>query len=124
MAKLQPKTILNRRIKELKEIFSAVDSDKMKVIEPSLIQAAKMELYIVDLARQLDDAGFVETYQNGENQTGKKESTESRAYSTMVKNYNAVIRTLLGCLPESEQKGAEDEMLAFLKSRTRKCWPF
>lgn len=72
MAKLQPKTILNRRIKELKEIFSAVDSDKMKVIEPSLIQAAKMELYIVDLARQLDDAGFVETYQNGENQTGKR----------------------------------------------------
>lgn len=120
MAKLQPKTILNRRIKELKDIFSAVDSDKMKVIEPSLIQAAKMELYIVDLARQLDETGFVETYQNGENQTGKKESTESRAYSTMVKNYNAVIHTLLSCLPENEQKGAEDEMMAFLKSRTRK----
>lgn len=120
MAKLQPKTILNRRIKELKEIFSAIDSDKMKVIEPSLIQAAQMEMYIVDLAHQLDEAGFVEIYQNGENQTGKKESTESRAYSTMVKNYNAVIRTLLSCLPESEQKGAEDEMLAFLKSRTRK----
>ena len=119
MSKLQPKTILNRRIKELKRIFSKVDSDKMKVIEPSLIQAAKMEMYIVDLAAKLDQVGFVETYQNGENQQGKKESTESRAYSTMIKNYNAVIRTLLSCLPESEQKDAEDEMLAFLKKRGR-----
>lgn len=119
MAKLQPKTILNRRIKELKRIFSEVDADKMKVIEPSLIQAARMELYIVDLANQLDEVGFVEMYQNGENQTGKKESTESKAYSTMVKNYNAVIRTLLSCLPESEQKDAEDEMLTFLKKRGR-----
>lgn len=119
MGKLQPKTILNRRIKELKRIFSEVDSEKMKVIEPSLIQAAKMEMYIVDLADRLDQVGFVETYKNGENQTGKKESTESRAYSTMIKNYNAVIRTLLTCLPESEQKDAEDEMLAFLKKRGR-----
>ena len=119
MAKLQPKTILNRRVKELKRIFSEVDADKMKVIEPSLIQAARMELYIVDLANQLDEVGFVEMYQNGENQTGKKESTESKAYSTMVKNYNAVIRTLLSCLPESEQKDAEDEMLTFLKKRGR-----
>ena len=99
MANLQPKTILNRRIKELKRIFSEVDADKMKVIEQSLIQAAKMELYI------------------GENHSGKKESTESKAYSTMVKNYNAVIRTLLSCLPETEQKAAEDEMMAFLKNR-------
>lgn len=119
MAKLQPKTILNRRVKELKRIFSEVDVDKMKVIEPSLIQAARMELYIVDLADKLDEVGFVEMYQNGENQMGKKESTESKAYSTMVKNYNAVIRTLLGCLPESEQKDAEDEMLSFLKERGR-----
>lgn len=117
MANLQPKTILNRRIKELKRIFSEVDADKMKVIEPSLIQAAKMELYICDLSAQLDEVGFVEEYQNGENQSGKKESTESKAYSTMVKNYNAVIRTLLSCLPESEQKAAEDEMMTFLKNR-------
>ena len=117
MANLQPKTILNRRIKELKRIFSEVDADKMKVIEPSLIQAAKMELYIGDLSTQLDEVGFVEEYQNGENQSGKKESTESKAYSTMVKNYTAVIRTLLSCLPETEQKAAEDEMMAFLKNR-------
>lgn len=35
----------------------------------------------------------------------------------MVKNYNAIIRTLLSCLPETDQKQAEDEVLDYLKRR-------
>ena len=103
MGKVSPKTAMNRRIKELKAIFAGVDEDKMKLVMPSIQQAAKMEQYIESLSAQLDAAGFVEEYQNGENQYGKKESTESKAYSTMVKNYNAVVRTLLSCLPENVQ---------------------
>lgn len=119
MAKLLKKTRINRRIKELKSIFSEVDADKTKLVMPCIVQAAQMELYIEDLCEQLDAAGFVEEYRNGENQTGKKESTESRAYSSMIKNYNAVIRTLLSCLPESAQPKAEDELAEFLKAHKR-----
>ena len=119
MAKLQPKTIINRRIKELKQIFSDVDADKMKLVYPLIEQAAKMEQYIVALQTSLDEKGFVEEYQNGENQYGTKESTESKAYSTMIKNYNAIIRTLLTCLPETDQKQTEDEVMQFLKDHKR-----
>lgn len=120
MAKLKEKTVLNRRIKELKEIFSAVDEDKMKLVMPSIMQAAKMEQYIEKLSADLDAVGFVEEYQNGESQSGKKESTESKAYSTMVKNYNAVVRTLLTCLPENMQPQVEDELMAFVKGRQKR----
>lgn len=119
MAKLQPKTRINRRIRELKSIFSGVDEEKSKLVMPCITQAAQMEIYIEDLSEQLDRVGFVEEYKNGENQTGKKESTESRAYATMIKNYNAVIRTLLSCLPETAQPKAEDELAEFLKAHQR-----
>lgn len=117
MGKVSPKTAMNRRIKELKAIFIGVDEDKMKLVMPSIQQAAKMEQYIESLSAQLDAAGFVEEYQNGENQFGKKESTESKAYSTMIKNYNAVVRTLLSCLPENAQPQAEDAFDQFLRER-------
>lgn len=117
MGKVSPKTAMNRRIKELKAIFADVDEDKMKLVMPSIQQAAKMEQYIESLGAQLDVVGFVEEYQNGENQYGKKESTESKAYSTMVKNYNAVVRTLLSCLPENVQPQAEDAFDQFLRER-------
>lgn len=117
MRKTKPETALKRRIKELKTIFSAIDEDKMKLVMPSIIQAAKMELYIDSLNEALEESGFVEEYRNGENQSGKKESTESKVYSTMMKNYNTVIRTLLACLPENAQPQAEDQLDLFLRDR-------
>lgn len=117
MARLKEKTIIKRRKENLMKIFSDIDGDKMTLVEPSIEQTAKMEQYIMRLSEQLDEVGFIEEYQNGENQKGKKESTESKAYSTMVKNYNAIIRTLLSCLPETDQKQAEDEVLDYLKRR-------
>lgn len=117
MSAPKPETILKKRIKELKAIFADLDENKMKIVIPTIYQAAKMEQYIKSLQDALDTAGFVETYQNGDNQYGKKESTESKAYSTMIKNYNSIIRTLLSCLPEGEQKQAEDEISQFLKNR-------
>ena len=70
-----------------------------------------------DMAFELQKTGFIEQYQNGEHQFGTKESTASRSYSTMVKNYTGVIRTLLSCLPEEKQKPAEDSLGDFLRSR-------
>ena len=40
-----------------------------------------------DLQIELEKVGFVEEYCNGNNQFGKKESTESKAYNTLMKNY-------------------------------------
>lgn len=75
-----------------------------------------MESNLAKLDKDLLEVGFVEEYTNGENQSGKKESTESRAYSTMIKNYTGVIRTLLSCLPETEQPQAEDALDQFLRA--------
>lgn len=117
MPKIKTETRIKRRIKELDEIFEGMDKDKKKVVEPLINFAAHMEVNIEKLDAQLMELGFVEEYRNGENQFGKKESTESRAYSTLIKNYTGVIRTLLSCLPETEQPQAEDALDEFLRNR-------
>ena len=44
-----------------------------------------MEMQLDELQIQLEKVGFVEEYCNGNNQFGKKESTESKAYNTLMK---------------------------------------
>lgn len=119
LAKLKETTIKKRRLKELHDIFATIPDDKARLVEPMIVMAANMEINIVKLEVELQATGFVEIYQNGENQTGTKESTVSRSYSTMVKNYNSIIRTLLDCLPKSEQKAAEDELSEFIRARDK-----
>lgn len=115
MPKLKAETLIKRRIKELESLFANIDADKFRLVAPSIRQAAKMEQYLEKLGTDLDAAGFVEKYQNGESQCGRKESTESKAYSTLIKNYNSVVRTLLSCLPENAPPQAEDALMDFLK---------
>ena len=117
MARKSKKTLLKERIAELTETFSDVAADKMKVATPMIARIAKMEQYIVDLEKQIDDGGFVETYQNGATQSGTKESTASRSYSTVIKNYNALVRTLLSLLPDDRQQEASDGFDDFLQRK-------
>lgn len=115
MGRKSESTILKERIEELKQVFAEVSADKMKVAAPLVERLAKMERYLVDLERQVDDIGFVEDYQNGASQWGTKESTASRSYSTVLKNYNALARTLISLLPDDSQQEASDGFDEFLQ---------
>ena len=117
VARKSRQTLLKERIGELTEIFSAVAADKMKVARPMIVRIAKMEQYIVDLEKQIDEVGFVEAYQNGATQSGTKESTASRSYSTVIKNYNSLVRTLLQLLPDDCQQEASDGFDDFLQGK-------
>lgn len=119
MGKKSRKTLLKERVAELNDIFSEVPAEKMKVAGQMIIRVAKMEFYLLDLEAEIDEVGFVEYYQNGENQSGTKESTASRSYSTVVKNYNSLVRTLLTLLPDDARQEASDGFDEFLQQRRR-----
>ena len=118
MGKKSRKTLLKERVAELNDIFAEVPAEKMKVAGQMIIRVAKMEFYLLDLEAEIDEVGFVEHYQNGENQSGTKESTASR-YSTVVKNYNSLVRTLLTLLPDDARQEASDGFDEFLQQRRR-----
>jgi isopenicillin N synthase-like dioxygenase len=119
MRPIKPENRIKRRIKELKKIFSLVDEDKQKLVMPMIEMVANMEQQLGDLLVELKETGFVEQYQNGENQFGTKESTVSKAYSNVFKNYTNAIRTLLSCLPDSAPPEVEDSLMEFVRSHKK-----
>ena len=112
--KMRGRTTIKKRVAELEAIFENLDADKMKIVRPMLSRMAHLEVYMTNLEATIEKDGFVEKYENGGGQSGTKESTASRSYSTVVKNYNALARTVLSLLPETEQQEASDGLDEFL----------
>ena len=94
----------------------AIDENKFNALIGLMRQTAFMSAQLDDLAEQLYYIGVTETYKNGADQYGTKESTQSKAYNTIIKNYITAIKALADCTPEAEIK---DELLEFIKQRQR-----
>lgn len=106
-----------KRISEYNKIFKDLTTEKKKLIKKAIEQAVHMEFQLDELQTALEKVGFVEEYQNGNNQYGKKESTESKAYNQLMKNYTAVVKILLAELPRTTQVDEDDEFKEFLLNR-------
>lgn len=104
-----------KRISEYNKIFKDLSLEKKKLIKKAIEQAVHMEFQLDELQMALEKVGFVEEYQNGNNQYGKKESTESKAYNQLMKNYTAVVKILLAELPRTTPVDEDDEFKEFLK---------
>lgn len=104
-----------KRIAEYNKIFKDLSTEKKKLIKKAIEQAVHMEFQLDELQTAIETVGFVEEYQNGNNQYGKKESTESKAYNQLMKNYTAVVKILLAELPRTTPVDEDDEFKEFLK---------
>ncbi len=104
-----------KRIAEYNKIFKDLSTEKKKLIKKAIEQVVHMEFQLDELQTALETVGFVEEYQNGNNQYGKKESTESKAYNQLMKNYTAVVKILLAELPRTTPVDEDDEFKEFLK---------
>ena len=120
MANEEKEKLKKKRISEYNRIFKELSQEKKKLIKKSIEQAVHMEMQLDDLQIELEKVGFVEEYCNGNNQFGKKESTESKAYNTLMKNYISIIKVLLGELPQSKNKDDDEEFKKFLMDRVKR----
>ena len=120
MANEEKEKLKKKRISEYNRIFKELSQEKKKLIKKSIEQAVHMEMQLDDLQIELEKVGFVEEYCNGNNQFGKKESTESKAYNTLMKNYISIIKVLLGELPQSKNEDNDEEFKKFLMDRVKR----
>ena len=104
MARKQEKT-KEQRIKsefsKLKKLCDGLPQNKLAVAMPLIEQAAFMRITLTDLQKEINEAGCVEEYQNGRNQSGFKVTAALQAYNSTVKNYAAVCERLDRILPAS-----------------------
>lgn len=105
---------------ELDEIFSKLDEKTQKITVKLLDNAAFMALKLEDLQAEINQNGMVAEYQNGANQFGTKKSPEVEVYLSMIKNYTAIVNTLMNALPDDSSAGSAANGLLDFISRGNK----
>lgn len=119
--KTKPKKTRDSRtsyeVKRLNQIFANIDKEKKDLCKKLIENAAFMSVSLQDLQKTIKEDGWVEEYQNGANQKGKKTGSAAQLYIKLSNNYRQVIADLVKLLPRSEQELARmssDPMLDFL----------
>lgn len=109
------KAQVNKLHKQLTDVFAPLlDTDTYTIVQSLIQNAAFMAASLKDLQGDILQHGYVETYQNGENQYGLKESVYVKAYNTILRNYNVTIKSLISYLPAERKQEVSAELQAFL----------
>jgi hypothetical protein len=117
---IEPKDMESEELAKLRRIFSDIPDDMKATCESLMRSAAFMASELKKLQDYIREHGWVEEYQNGATQTGKKPSSEAQAFNQLIKNYNTVLKTLIDMLPREERKAAKtsaDPFAEFLGSK-------
>ena len=108
---------IKAEIRRLTKIFANIDGDKRELCEQLIQNAAFMAVSLRDLQEQIKVDGWVEDYQNGANQKGRKTGSAAVLYTKLINNYRQVVGDLCKLLPKGEQelaRIASDPMANFL----------
>ena len=104
---------ITKETNKLKKLFKELPENKKKMAEKLIENASFMSITLDELKDDIKIYGVKETYVNGKDQFGFKESIESKTYNTMVKNYMNIIKQLNDMLPEDKKINEDDEFERF-----------
>lgn len=110
---VQKNKAIKKELNRLKKLFKELPENKKKMSEKLIDNAAFMSVSLEELKKDIILYGVKETYVNGKDQYGFKESVESKTYNTTIKNYMAIIKQLNEMLPEDKQINEDDEFDKF-----------
>lgn len=104
---------ITKETNKLKKLFKELPENKKKMAEKLIENASFMSITLDELKNDIKIYGVKETYVNGKDQYGFKESIESKTYNIMVKNYMNIIKQLNDMLPEEKKINEDDEFERF-----------
>ena len=104
MAKPKKTTRIQREKDRLGEIFKDLEPNKLSTCQALIDRAAFITISLQDLEEQLNIYGWVEEYQNGENQFGMKKSAAADVHISLTKNLNAIVKQLLELVPPAQKE--------------------
>lgn len=91
------------------------DGAKKELLTNLIRKAEFMHEELLKLQAIIKEKGWVEEYQNGQNQKGLKKSSEGDTYNQLIKNYAAIMRQIIDKLPADTEK--DDELTQFMKRK-------
>ena len=113
MAKASKETRIKREKNRLAEIFKDLEPNKLNTCQALIDRAAFITISLQDLEVQLNEIGWTEYYQNGENQSGYKKAAAADVHISLTKNLNAIVKQLLDLVPAAQK---ESRLTAMMKN--------
>ena len=110
MAEQTKESRVKKEKNRLQKIFKDLDPNKLKACQALIDRAAYITVSLQDLEEQLNEIGWTEYYQNGENQSGFKKSAAADVHISLTKNLNAIIKQLLDLVPAAQKKSRLTEL--------------
>lgn len=104
MGKKKKETRIKEEKQRLSEIFKDLEKNKLDTCEALIDRAAFITVSLQDLEEMLNLTGWVEEYQNGENQYGMKKSAAADVHISLTKNLNAIMKQLLELVPPAQKE--------------------
>ena len=99
MKKLTKEEQITAEVERISALFESADDNKKALATPLIENAAFMRVTLAEMQAIINRDGVIDHYTNGKNQGGAKASAAVQGYNSLVKNYAAVIKTLLGLVP-------------------------
>ena len=111
MAEYTKEQRIAKEKRRLLKIFKDLEPNKLNTCKALINRAAFITVSLEDLEEQLNETGWVEVYQNGENQSGLKKAAAADVHISLTKNLNAIIKQLLELVPPAQKKSKLSEMM-------------
>ena len=103
---------------KLNAVYSKLEGKTKKSVSSLVDEAAFMAASLYELRQIINEKGYTEEYQNGENQRGTKKCSEVEIYIQLSKNYMSIIKQLTDLLPkEPTGKTEGDDFDEFVNGR-------
>ena len=109
--------LIKKEVAKLTRTFKSLSAGTKSSITNLINEAAFMSVSLSELRKIINEKGYTEIYQNGENQKGVKKSAEVDIYNSLIKHYMAIMKQLLELLPKSEVAVAENIIQRFGEGR-------
>lgn len=111
MAKMKKETRVAKEKARLLGIFEGLEPNKLSTCLALIDRAAFITISLQDLEEQLNQTGWVEYYQNGENQSGMKKAAAADVHISLTKNLNTIVKQLLDLVTPAQKKSKLEEMM-------------
>lgn len=111
MQKMSKESRIKKETRRLQKIFADLDENKLSAIRALMDRLAFITVNLQDLEEDLLRDGWVEEYQNGQNQCGMKKSAAADVHISLTKNLNALTKQLMDIVPAVQRKSKLEELM-------------
>jgi len=102
---------IKKEILRLKRVFRDLDKNMMNTVLGLIETAAFLKITIDELQEIINVEGYTEEYQNGANQTGRKQTEHVKTHIAMTRNLTVITKQLSDLTPPVRKKASRLQAL-------------